>query len=284
MRRSSCAAALIAVLSPIALSAQFECEAPGNSNVARMLAWFATPLAFSQLGSLSRMPAGSVQVGGDLTYVPSPPASITRTDACYTPKSENTSLAKVLPRPRLSVGLGQGFSLEAMYLPPVTIADATPNMGSVALAWVGNPAVWLYGAHLTLRAHATVGEVTGPITCPRSALQRTDRTKVCWSDKPSKDSYRPNVAGVEAAIAGSGGPLRWYGGAGYSSIRPRFQVGFTGLDGSVDNTRVKVDLNRLSAFGGVSLSMTRALELSAQLYSVPDDATTGRAGLSWRVR
>ena len=269
---------------PSALLAQGECTAPKSSNVARMLGWFASPLAFSQLGALSRLPSGAVVLGGDLTYVPTPSASITRTDVCYTSKSENTGLAPVLPRPRLTVGLGGGWSAEAMYLPPITVADATPSMGSVAVAWVGERSSMLRGAHLTVRAHATFGSVKGPITCPRSAIQQVSSTSVCWTSRPSEDTYRPNVKGVEVGLAASQQRLAWYGGVGYSSLMPRFQVGYTALNGTLDNTIVRVDLTRVNAFAGVGWQLSKVVELSAQLYSVPADATTGRAGLSWRLR
>lgn len=285
MRRSLYAALLGAAFSPIALQAQVECVAPKNSNVAKMLAWFGGPLAFAAQGPVQRLPRGAVIIAGDLTWVPTPPASITRTDVCYTPKSEHTGLSPVFPRPRIIVGLGGGISFEAMYLPPVTVADATPNMGSVALAWaapVGGAARHL---DFTLRAHATFGQVQGPITCPKDAIQQSSPSGVCWGARESKDTYRPNVIGGEVGLASSAtGPFRWFGGVGVASLMPRFQVGFTFVNGIVDNTKVRVDLTRLSAFGGFGYAMTKAVELTAQVYSVPEDATTARVGLSWRLR
>ena len=278
------AIALAIITSAPLLLAQGECTAPKKSNVARMLGWFASPLTFSQLGALERLPAGAIRVGGDLTYVPTPSASLTHTDVCYSSKSEHTGLASVFPRPRLIMGLGRGWSAEAMYLPPVTVAQATPNMGSVAVAWVGENARALMGAHLTVRAHATFGSVKGPITCPRSAIQQTSATSVCWASKPSEDTYSPNVLGVEAGFAATRSRIAWYGGVGYALLMPRFRVGYTALNGTLDNTLVKVDLTRINAFAGLAYRVTRAVELSAQLYSVPDDATTGRAGFTWRLR
>jgi hypothetical protein len=224
-----------------------------------------------------------VAIGLDVTAVPSPPSSITVVDVCYTQKSEHTGLSNVLPRPRIAIGLGAGFSVEAMYLPPITISEATANMGSVALAWA-TPLGATSGINLTLRAHATFGEVQGPITCPRSALQQANPAGVCWGNTPSKDTYRPNVTGAEAGVSSSTGALRWFGGVGFSSLMPRFEVGFTSLNGSTDNTRVHVDLTRFTAFAGLGYELSKSFELSAQLYSVPQDMTTGRVGLSWRLR
>jgi hypothetical protein len=249
-----------------------------------MLAWFASPLAFSALGAPDRLPAGALKIGGDITWVPTPPASLTRTDFCYTAKSEHTGLSPVLPRPRLIVGLGAGFSAEAMYLPPVTVADATPNMGSIALAWVGPAIAQLRGARLMVRAHTTIGFVKGPITCPKSEIQQADPGGTCWADTPSEDTYRPNVSGMELGVASSGEPIAWYGGIGYSSLMPRFQVGYRALNGVLDATKVQVDLNRVTAFAGAEYAVTKSLAFSLQVYSVPQDATTGRGGILWRLR
>jgi len=288
MRRRPLAAVpavVLAVLLPITLAGQSPpCTAPKNSNVARMLGWFASPLAFSQLGPIERMPAGAVRIGGDLTYVPPPPRAITQTDVCYAAKSEHTGLSPVFPRPRLVLGLWEGFSVEGMYLPQVTVAEATPNMGSVALAWAGPPIESMNGIQFTVRAHATLGHVKGPITCPRSDIQQTDPTGTCWASKPSDDTYSPNVSGVEGGAGSSHGRVRWYGGAGYASLMPRFQVGYRAYNGVLDSTRVRVDLTRVTAFAGLAYAVTHNVQLSAQLYSVPEDATTGRVGFLWRLR
>jgi hypothetical protein len=278
-------AVVLAVLLPIALAGQSPpCTAPKNSNVAKLLAWFGSPLAFSQLGPVDRMPAGTVKIGGDVTYVPPPPAAITHTDVCYAAKSEHTGLSSVFPRPRLVVGLWQGFSVEGMYLPQVTVAEATPNMGSVALAWASPPIGSMNGIQFTVRAHATLGHVKGPITCPRSDIQQTDPAGICWATKPSEDTYSPNVSGVEGGAGASAGRVRWYGGVGYASLMPRFQVGYRAINGTLDSTRVRVDLARVTGVAGLAYAATHSLEFSAQLYSVPEDATTGRVGFLWRLR
>jgi hypothetical protein len=288
MRRILFAALLGAAFAPSAVEAQSECTVAKNSNEAKMMAWFAGPLAFAPLGPVQRLPRGAVVLGGDLTYVPTPPASVAQSSAaCYSlKKSEHTGLSPVFPRPRIIVGLGAGVTLEAMYLPPVTVADATPNMGSVALAWatpLGGGRT--NGLLLTTRVHATFGQVQGPITCPQSALQQSNLGQPCWGSAPSKDTYHPNVAGLELGVAtATTGALNWYGGVGYASLMPRFQVGFALQDGNHDLTKLRVDLARASLFGGLGYAVTKSVALTAQVYSVPEDATTARAGLSWRLR
>jgi len=67
-------------------------------------------------------------------------------------------------------------------------------------------------------------------------------------------------------------------------LRPRFRVGFTGATGYADSTEVIARLVRGSAFGGVSVNVSEALQLSGQVYSVPQDVTTVRATVAYRVR
>jgi hypothetical protein len=78
------------------------------------------------------------------------------------------------------------------------------------------------------------------------------------------------------------GELRVAGGVTW--LRPRFRVGFTDATSYVDSTDVEARLVRGSAFGGVSVRASEALELSGQVYSVPQDVTTVRATVSYRLR
>lgn len=285
MRRFLLAALTGAAIAPSAVEAQTECTVAKNSTEAQMMAWFAGPLAFAALGPVQRLAPGAVVVGGDLTWVPSPPSSVsTSSGACYAlKKAEHTGLAPVFPRPRIIIGLGGGVSVEGMYLPPLTVADATPNLGSVAVAWAGP--LGGSGMLLTARAHATFGQVQGPITCPKSALQQTNLGQPCWGSTPSRDTYHPNVAGLELGVATAArATLNWYAGAGYSSLMPRFQVGFDLQDGNHDRSKLRVDLSRATLFGGLGYAVSKSVELTAQVYRVPEDATTARAGLRWRLR
>jgi hypothetical protein len=160
--------------------------------------------------------------------------------------------------------------------------DATPNLGSVALGWV-KPLTST--SFVSLRAHATFGKVDGAITCSEDALQQTTATKACYGDKPSKDSYKPNMIGGEGIYGFSPNPrFTAYVGAGYTSLTPRFQVGFTSLNGAVDDTKVIVDLSRVSAFAGGRYDVARGAAITAELYSVPQDATTFRVGGSLTLR
>src|SRR5262245_33874196 len=115
-------AALCAI--PSLAAAQSVCKPPASSNDAKLLAYFAGPLAFGALPELSALGAGQWTLAGELTGVPSPPSSIARsTGECGFSKSEHSGLSPVLPRPRLAYGLGGGWVIDASWLPPVTVAD-----------------------------------------------------------------------------------------------------------------------------------------------------------------
>jgi hypothetical protein len=81
-----------------------------------------------------------------------------------------------------------------------------------------------------------------------------------------------------------GGRVALYAGGGVTWLRPTFRVGFTDATGYVDSTEVIARLVRGSAFGGVSLNVSEALQLSGQVYSVPQDVTTVRATVAYRLR
>lgn len=263
-----------------------ECRPPKDSSEAKLLAFFAAPIAFSPAGHAERLAPGAVRLSFDLTYVPKPGADISRASFCNR-KSENTSLSPVFPRPRVAVGLPGGFFLEGSYLPPITVLDATPNLGSVALGWTqtlsGSGAG--VGTWLTLRTHATFGKVKGPITCSSDALQTTSSNQQCYGNTPSDDTYEPNMLGGEGMLGWSGsGRFAGYVGAGYTSIKPRFQVNFTSLQGNLDNTKVLLDDSRIAAFAGGRYRVGDRTSLTGEFYSVPKDVTTVRVGASFMLR
>ena len=263
-----------------------ECRPPKGSSEAKLLAFFAAPIAFSPAGHAERLAPGAVRLSFDITYVPKPAVSIRRSSVCEN-KGENTALSPVFPRPRLAVGLPGGFFLEGSYLPPITVLDATPNLGSVALGWTrtlsgSDEGV---GAWLTLRTHATFGKVKGPITCSADALQSTAINQPCYGNTPSDDTYEPNMLGAEGMLGWSGsGRFAGYVGAGYTSIKPRFQVNFTSLQGNLDNTKVLLDDSRIAAFAGGRYRVGGRINLTGELYSVPKDVTTVRVGASFMLR
>jgi len=243
------------------------CEPSTSSNEAKLLAFFATPIAFS--------PGGTV--------VPSPSKEIQQPEECYgIKKTENTNLSPVFPRPRVTIGLPGGFLVEGSYLPPIKVADAEPNLGSVA---VSRP-ILLRGnqeqgsVSLLLRGHGTFGHVRGSITCPEKSLQQQDPNAACYGTDPSSDTYNPNMFGVETGLAKESAGNRWgaYVTTGVTWLRPRFQVGFQYTNAAFDDTKISVDMTRFALGAGSWYRVGTSAAVTAELYSVPADATTFRLG------
>lgn len=278
--------ALLAVAGFAANSIEAQCRPPANSHEARLLAFYEAPLVFSMAGAPTPLVAGELRVAAEIGNVPSPSAELQRPEFCYQPHSENTKLTPAFGRPRITLGLPAGFALEASYLPPVTVGGATPNLASVA---VSRPMDFIVGRNdvtLALRAHGTFGRVRGAITCPQSSLQTNDPTAPCYGTQASRDNFYPGMFGSEGSVGlrTFAGRIALYAGGGVTWLRPSFRVGFTDATGYVDSTEVDARLVRGSAFGGVSVRASEALELSSQVYSVPQDVTTIRATIAYSLR
>lgn len=269
---------------PVALNAQALCKPASDTPEAQLIAFFSGPLAFGAMPGTIGLTRGRVVVAGELTAMPSPPSAISRSSgACGFNKSENSDLAPVFPRPRVAIGLGHYVTVEASYLPPITVADATPHLGGLAVS-VDAPHQMPFNTILSLRLHTTIGSVDGPVTCPKKELQTTNASAPCNGTTPSDDTYEPNVTGLEAIVRGRAGALRWHGVVGANSLRSRFRVNFTDGRGFEDRNVVEVQLTRVVVAGGVAWQPRPTITLSAQAYSVPEDATTVRLGIAWRLR
>lgn len=277
-----------AVISAGAAGAQ--CKVSAGSNEGKLLAFYTVPIVFSAATEPEATTAGSVRVGLEGEYIPKPDPQIQRTGKCFLQKSEHTSLSPVFGRPRITIGLPASFALEASYLPPVKIADAKPNLGSVAISHTQRLPFSRVtgGATLMIRANATFGNVKGPITCPKSALQTTTPSAACYGTTPSNDTFSPNMYGIDL-LAGVRPPrsvFGFYAGAGANQIDPHFQVGFTNGQGGVDRTKVQLEnpVTRLTLTAGTTAHIQNRIDFGAQIFSVPLDVTTFRvgAGISFR--
>jgi len=266
---------LLAVLTR-GLAAQDDdlCFPAKGSHEARTMAIFDVPLAFSAAAAPQRAPAGRVQLGVELSYLPNvDPATATPT-TCRPDKHspEHTDFLFAAPRPRASLTLPAGFVLEASWIPPIQMSDVKANLVGFALSRATS--LGAHGAVLELRGHGTVGVIRAPITCDDDAL--TDSGSPCYQGTRSNDSFKPNVFGVSAAVGWSLGDIHPYAGAGYNHLAPRFQVHFVNQFGSLDQRKVIVDLDRGVLFAGVSWTPRRQLELASEIYSAPVDAVTVR--------
>ena len=68
-----------------------------------------------------------------------------------------------------------------------------------------------------------------------------------------------------------------------ATLRAGDHFTFVSAAGNVDVTEVVVDLRRATVFGGITVRATDAIQLSGQLYSVPEDVTTVRLTVAYSV-
>jgi hypothetical protein len=264
-----------------------QCRVPKTSNEAKLLAFYSAPIAFSPASAPEYAAPWTIRIGAEGGPIPSADSAIRQSSICHTKKSENTDLSSFFGRPRVTLTLPAGFALEASYLPPIQIGDATPNLGSAALSWMRRIRMAPTGnaTAIMLRIHGTAGHVRGPITCPRSALQQSDPNGSCYGTQQSTDEFKPTMMGVEGVLSTAAwdGRLAFYAGGGENFLRPRFQVGFIDSSGNVDRTLIVVDLNRATMFAGVTAEVSNAIDLSAQAYGVNQDGVTFRFGGGYRL-
>jgi hypothetical protein len=281
-------AALVALAGAAFPAARAQCRPGPNSNEAKLLAFYSVPITFSALDAPERQGAWHVELQAEVSPVPTADPSIEHASECYAASAKQHSrLTSVFARPRVLVTLPLGLAIEASYIPPIRVGDAHPHLGSAALSeTIGFPGFGAFGSSgLMLRADGTIGHVRGPITCAKPALQQSQPDSACYGNRPSDDSFSPEMFGVEGVygLKSRGGRFEFFAGGGVSWLRPRFQVGFTNLDGVTDNTQVDVDLTRWSLLGGATLSLPAGFALTTEVYSVPKDVTTWRLAASYRL-
>jgi len=263
-----------------------QCRPPKNSNEARLLAYYSAPVVMSPQIMPPGVTNARVTLGGEVTYVPRPDPTLQRSGRCFMPKEESTHLTSILPRPRIVATLPHGVMVELSYLPPFRVAHAKANLLSGAASISHDVGAWLGGPLVgTVRAHFTHGTVHGPITCPKKALQQIDASVPCYGTDPSYDAFKPDVWGLEAILSRTmlGGRLGTYGGAGYNWLQPRFQAHFLEGTGTLDSTRIEVDLTRLALFAGGEWRVRGRWSATAQLYAFPQDIALFRVGAAASV-
>jgi hypothetical protein len=280
---------ILVALAGVAVPAlRAQCRPGPNSNEAKLLAFYSVPIAFSTLEAPRRKSAWHLELQAELSPIPTADPALEHATECYTASSQQHSrLTSVFARPRLLLTLPLGLAIEASYIPPVRIGDAHPNLGGAAISETAPLSGFgpFGSSALMLRAHGTFGHVSGPITCAESSLQQTDPEAGCYGNRPSDDTFKPNMYGLEGVYGVSirGGRIDLFAGSGVTWLKPRFEVGFTNLDGFTDNTRVEVDLTRVSVLGGATLHLPGSFALTGEVYSVPKDATTWRVAASYRL-
>ena len=134
---------------------------------------------------------------------PSRTPTIEQTGACFTQKSEHTSLSPVFGRPRITIGGPLGFALEAAYLPPVTIAKAKPK--SLQLCRLARASFCSPGRSRMERRSCCVAMARSETSKARShvpiSATAESASSPCYGTSPSKDTFHPDMFGGEIAAS-----------------------------------------------------------------------------------
>lgn len=184
-------AAAVAVAQPIL-------EGTENIDFDRPEAWAmkrsASLALFTALAPPRDRHAGAVELALEVGWNPSLSEEERRVGFNGT-KVEDLNRLSVVPRPRVTVGLGRNWSLDAAYIPPVEVEGITPNVVSLALErplWrVDN---WVFG----VRGYGQVGKIEGDITCTdaEAGIPPGEPGNEFGCEEPSNDETSLNYVGL----------------------------------------------------------------------------------------
>jgi hypothetical protein len=250
------------------------CLPSRTSNEADVFGIRSLSLALSRGTAIAAERAGTVRLGGEVVFLPRIDDETARPTTCRPGKeAENVNALLAAGRVRAVLSLPRTLTLEIAWLPPVELHGMRANLLGLGLG--GSRSLssrWVIGA----RAHATVGHVTGPFTCPGDAT--LDAESECFGGTISDDRFEPNIAGADVSIGfnPATSAFAWFAGVGYSRLQPRFQVHFRNQSGTLDSTRVEVELHRMAVFGGATRVLGPRFRVSGELYATTSDGATGR--------
>jgi hypothetical protein len=200
------------------------------------LKYFTAVSTFTALGPPVVREAGSIDLGLEGGWIPSLSESQRRVGFDGT-AVEDLNRSPLFGRPRLTVGLPLGFSVEGAWVPPVGINGQRSNLLSAALE---RPFVVADSLTLGFRLYGQIGHSKGDFTCPSDVVSQppgsTGNPKSC--DAASKDSATLNNVGLAltgGVKLGGGGAVHFAVGGTYNDLV--FQVGAV-TAGVSDNTRL----------------------------------------------
>jgi hypothetical protein len=226
---------------------------------------------FTALGPPRDREAGSIELAFELGWNPNLSDEERRVGFNGT-KVEDLNRLAVVPRPRITVGLGRNWSLEAAYIPPIEVEDITPNILSLAIERpVWRLENWAFG----VRGYAQAGTVEGDITCTEgeASLPPGEPGNEFGCEAPSEDEVTLNYAGLGLTggyrLPGTSGSAVHFGVyASYMDLE--FQVDALTF-GVRDRTTLVTDGWTYSLTAGFSWALGRPTRLSLEAFYSPLD-------------
>ena len=223
------------------------------------------------LGPPRSREAGSVELSLELGWNPDLSEEERRVGFNGT-KVEDLNRLTVVPRPRITVGLGRQWSLDAAYIPPIEVEGITPNIVSLGIE---RPVWRLDGWMVGVRGYGQIGTVEGDITCTdeEAALPPGGPGNQFGCERPSEDEVTLNYAGLGLTggyqIPGTRDSALHFGVfANYMDLE--FQVDALTF-GVIDRTTLVTDGWTYSLTAGFSWALGRSTRLAVEAFYSPLD-------------
>lgn len=195
----ACAAGLVMLFgAPYTAVAQPVIEGTETIDFDRPEAWAmkrsASLTLFTPLGPPKAREAGALQLAFELGWNPNLSDGERRVGFNGT-KVEDLNRLALVPRARVTIGLGRDWTLEGAYIPPIEVEGIQPNLLSLAIerpVWTREH--WILG----VRGYGQVGVVKGDITCTKdeAAIAPGEPANVFGCEAPSADEVSLNYGGV----------------------------------------------------------------------------------------
>lgn len=251
----------------------------------RILAFYSAAVAFTPLGAAAGAARRAI-LAVEGSYIPYLNAAQRRPGM---DKPESTNLAPVFARPRVSLPLPAGLTLEASWVPPITIFDVKANIVGVAIS---RTLATARGITIAPRVAVLAGKVEGAITCNAETAGEGNRdllvyyANICHA-RDSRDHFQPRQASADvvASRAVGGGSTRAYLAAGARLDRSRFDIGVIRPDGSrdLDHPIIEINTTRPQFAAGVIWLPARMITTTAEWFYAPGSMSTIRLLAGWRL-
>lgn len=239
-----------------------------NRPEAWALKYFSAVSTFTALGPPVVREAGSIDFGLEGGWIPSLSESERRVGFRGT-EVEDLNKTAVFGRPRLTVGLPGGFSVEAAWVPPIVVNGGKANLFAAAIERpfvVADP--WALG----FRLYGQLGHSKGDYTCSEDVVAQppgsSGNPKSC--DVRSTDSATLNNVGAAltgGVKIGGGGAVHFAVGGTYNDLV--FQVGAYTAGGVPDNTRLATHGWTGWVAAGAGWPLGKAASIAAEAYYSP---------------
>jgi hypothetical protein len=226
------------------------------------LEYFASASLLTELGP---PPSSPIHLGVEVDWLP--PLGQMQNDVGYIGiKTEALNRTPVIARPRLAIGLPQGFSLQLAWVPPVYLNGARANL----LSFSASRAFKANDFTLSVTALGQVGDVKGDFTCAQSVIDDPALNTFGCTEK-SHDVARLDYAGLAVTAA--------YRIAAARGLTPYASVHLTymnlGLDvnahygGMADTNSLQTQGVTFATATGVSYTLWSRLDLSCEAFYSP---------------